>query len=173
MSANSKTLEIIKKLGDARPPQIRLSRLLQSPAQGHFSFRVSSDNRSFVVRFFELLGEESVNLRLITENLGADGEVRIQFCCDGEAQGKVLRMLQNEESSAVIKEFHHVEEAVILSLYPFNGQPQVAGRVFTIFRQKGIEILGANTATSVFSCVVPAKALEAAISNLKQVFMWP
>ena len=82
MSVNSKALEIIKKLGDATPPQIRLSRLLQSPVQGHFSFRVSNDNKSIVVRFFELLGKESVNLRLISDHIGTDGEVRIQFCCD-------------------------------------------------------------------------------------------
>ena len=172
MTANSKTLDIIKKLGDATPPPIHLSRLLHSPIQSNFSFAVSSDERGIAVRIFELLGEASVNLRFVSEYTGAGGEARIQFCCDADAQQIVLEVFKKMGAFAVLREFRHLHAVVVLSLYPFNGQPQIAGRVFAVLRQRGIEILCANTATSVFSFVVSADDLEPAVSSLKQVFIW-
>lgn len=165
-------LEIIRKLGDATPPPIHLSRLLQSPIQDHFSFAVSGENREVAVRLFEFLGEASANLRFISEHVGEHGKIRIQFCADAEVQGVVLGVFQTKGISKAVNEFRHRSGVVIISLYPFNGQPQMAERIFAVLRQQGIEILGANTATSVFSCIVANSDMKAVISNLKTVFVW-
>lgn len=172
VATESSMLEIIRKLGDATPAPVHLSRLLQSPLQDHFSFALSSENRAVAVRVFELLAEASANLRFISEHLGERSKVRIQFCADAEARREVLGVFQTEEISRAIEEFHHRNGVVILSLYPFNGQPQIAERIFAVLRQQGIEILGVNTATSVFSCIVANSDMEAVMSNLKKVFVW-
>jgi len=171
-TAQSPMLGILKKLGDATPPPIRLSRLIQSPLQTLFSFAFDRDNRALVAKLFELLAEQSVNLRFISEHPGEAHMTRIQFCADAEAQARALGCLAKTEIAEAIWEFSHHEEMIIVSLYPFNGQPNVAERVFTISRQREIKIRAANTATSVFSCIVSADRLEALISALKQVFIW-
>lgn len=172
MATDSRIVDIFKRLGDETPPPIRLSRLLQSPVQGYFSFVTHRDDRGTVVRILESLGNASVNLRFISEHPGGNGEVRIQLCCDAEAQQTVVEIFQRAEFARAIREFRHVDAVVILSLYPFSGQPQVAGRVFAILRKRHIEILSANTATSVFSLIVSLGDLASVIASLKQVFIW-
>jgi aspartokinase len=172
MATDSRIVDIFKRLGDETPPPIRLSRLLESPVQGYFSFVTHRDDRGTVVRILESLGNASVNLRFISEHPGGKGEVRIQFCCDADDQETVAKMFQRAEFSRAIRELRHIDAVVILSLYPFNGQPQVAGRVFAILRKRHIEILSANTATSVFSLIVSLGDLASVIASLKQVFIW-
>jgi len=165
-------LEILKKLGDATPPPIRLSRLIQSPPQDLCAFVVDEDKRAVVPRLFELLAEQSVNLRFITEQPGEKGTCRIQFSFDAEARQRAAQILEKPEIATAIKDFKRHEAVVVLSVYPFNGQPNLVERVFTVCRQAGVQILGANSATSVFSCIVSSGALETLLAGLKKVFVW-
>jgi len=169
---DSRMLEIIRRLSDATPPPIRLSRLIQSPIQGHFSFVISDEHREAAVWLFEALGKASVNLRYLNEHSEGKNKVRFQFCCDAEAQEQVLQLFQSEKVANFIADFRYVEATVIMSLYPFNGQPQFAARVFGILRQRGIELLGASTATAVFSCVVSSRDADSVLTGLKGVFVW-
>lgn len=171
-TANSSMLEILKKLGEATPPPIRLSRLLQSPLQDICSFAVEREKRAIVPRIFELLAEQSVNLRFITEQPGEMGTCRIQFSFDAEARERAAQVLEKAEIAEAIKDFKHHDAVVILSVYPFNGQPNLAERIFTVCRQTGIQMHGANSATSVFSCIVSSSEVEALLSDLRKVFVW-
>lgn len=171
-TATSSMLEILKKLGEATPPPIRLSRLMHSPLQDLCSFAVARDKRAVVPRIFELLAEQSVNLRFITEQPGEMGSRRIQFSFDAEARERAAQVLEKAEIATAIDDCKRHEAVVILSVYPFNGQPNLAERIFTVCRQAGIQIHGANSATSVFSCIVSSGQLEALLSGLKKVFVW-
>ena len=57
MATDSRIVDIFKRLGDETPPPIRLSRLLESPVQGYFSFVVQKGDRGTVARILELLGD--------------------------------------------------------------------------------------------------------------------
>jgi len=170
--ADSRMLEIIRRLSEATPPPIRLSRLIQSPAQGYFSFMLRNEHRDVAVRLFQALGKASVNLRYLSEHLGENGRARFQLCCDTEAQAQVLKLLQADDAADRIEAFCHVEEALVLSLYPFDGQPELAGRVFGVLKQLGIRMLGASTATAVFSCVISSRDTATLIAGLREVFLW-
>lgn len=172
MAADSRMLEILRQLGEATPSPIRLSRLLQSPPQAYFSFLLSEEDRAASVRIFQLLGDSSLNLRFISEHPVPDGRVHIQFCSGSDTQNQVLDFFQAAEVSGATQELCHQDAVVIFSLYPFNGQPDLASRVFTILGQRRIEILGANTATSVFSLIVASSDVEEVVSAFKQVFVW-
>jgi aspartokinase len=171
-TATSSMLDILKKLGDATPPPIHLSRLIESPLQDLCSFAVERDRRAVLPRMFELLAEQSVNLRFITEQPGEMGACRIQFSFDAEARERATEVFEKLEIAKAMKEFKRHEAVVILSVYPFNGQPNVAERIFTVCRQAGIQIRGVNSATSVFSCIVSGSELEALLSCLRKVFVW-
>lgn len=171
-TATLSMLDILKKLGDATPPPIRLSRLIQSPLQDLCSFSIERDKRAVVPQMFEMLAEQSVNLRFITEQPGEMGTCRIQFSFDAEARERATGVFEKPEIAKAIKEFKQQEAVIVLSVYPFNGQPNLADRIFTVCRQAGIQISGANSATSVFSCIVSSSELEALLSALKKVFVW-
>jgi len=171
MVTHSRMLDIIRRIGEATPPPIKLSRLIQSPEQDFFAFGVDSEKWLTSVRVFELLAKSSVNIRFISQHPGKGGDLRVQLCADTEYQDKTLKVFQTEEITRVIQGFYHQPGVVILSLYPFSGQPQVSVRVFGTLRHHNVEILGSNSATSVFSCVVPSRDLELAVSSLKQIFV--
>jgi aspartokinase len=171
MVTHSRMLDIIRRIGEATPPPIKLSRLIQSPEQDFFSFALISEKWMTSARVFELLAKSSVNIRFICQHLGKGGDLRVQLCADTKFQDKILKVFQTDEIARVVQEFSHQAGVVVLSLYPFNGQPQVSVRVFGTLRHHNIEILGANTATSVISCVVLGRDLELAVSTLKQIFV--
>jgi aspartokinase len=171
MIPDSKMVDIIRRIGEATPSPIKLSKLLQSPEQDFFSFSVAIGNWTIATKIFELLAQSSVNIRFIVIHAGKNEDARVQLCVDTKFQREALNIFQTEEIAEAIQEFHHHDSAIILSLYPFNGQPQVAERIFTILRLLGIEILGANTATSVFSCVISESDLDPVVTSLKEVFV--
>jgi aspartokinase len=171
MPVDARMLEIIRKLGDATPPPIRLSKVFQSPAQGFFAFSVSAEDRAVAAEVLDALARASVNIRFLNEHRGRCGETRMQLCVDAESLSRTGAALQSRKAAGRLNEVIQQPHAVILSLYPFSGQPQVAERVFYALAQHGVPILAANTATSVFSLVVAGDVLEPAMVALRRVFL--
>ncbi len=173
MGVDSRMLDIIRKIGEVTPPPVRLSKLFESPEQDFFSFSIPTAELSALATVFHVLALSSVNIRFLGEHLGGDGDLRVQMCVDSVQGALALKAIQGEDVAGVIGEWNHRPRAVILSLYPFNGQPHIAGRIFDTMHAEGIEILGAGSATSVFSCVILRNKAGLAISKLKSAFVLP
>ena len=173
MGVDSRMLDIIRKIGEVTPPPVRLSKLFESPEQDFFSFSIPTPELGVLAKVFDLLALSSINIRFLGEHLGEDGDLRVQMCVDSVQGAPALKVIQREDVVGVLGEWHHRPGAVILSLYPFNGQPHIAGRIFDTMHAEGIEILGAGSATSVFSCVILRNKVGLAVSKLKTAFVLP
>lgn len=172
MTVESRMLEIIRTIGEVTPPPVRLSKLFRSPEQDFFSFSVPAQGMSHLARIFDLLAGISANIRYLSEHTSVDGDLRVQLSVDSAQGALALKALHSEEIIQGLGELRHCSGAVIVSLYPFNGQPHIAERIFDTLDTDGIEILGADSATAVFSCLIQGD-VEAAISRLKVAFVLP
>jgi aspartokinase len=173
MTVDSKMLDIIRKIGEVTPPPVRLSKLFRSPEQDFISFSLPTADMSFLALVFDLLAQSSANIRYLSQHLGGEGYPRVQMCVDSVSGADALKALQREEVVRGVGDIQHRSGVVILSLYPFGGQPHLAQRILETLRAEGIEILGAGAATSVFSCVTSCRNVETAVSRLKQAFVLP
>ncbi len=173
MTVDSKMLDIIRKIGEVTPPPVRLSKLFRSPEQDFISFSLPTADTSFLALVFDLLAQSSANIRYLSQHHGGEGDLRVQMCVDSIHGAVALKAFQREEVVRGVGDIQHCSGVVILSLYPFGGQPHIAQRILETLRAEGIEILGAGAATSVFSCVIFSRNVEMAVSKLKRAFVLP
>ena len=164
-------LDIIRRIGEVAPPPIRLSKLFESPKQHFFSFSINAGEEMASVEVLQLLAEASVNVRFISRHFGRAGEMNVQLCVDAAHGARAMGIFQTEQIMRAVRKFHDNPGVVILSLYPFGGQPHIATRICSALRTEGIRILGIGTATSVFSCIIGIENAASAVSVLKHAFV--
>jgi aspartokinase len=171
MTTESKSLDFISKLGEASPPPIRLSRLFQSREQDFFSFGTPEDKPAVLAEVFEALGRSMVNIRFINHFTAENGRFNVQFCIDSAFREIAANLFSSPEIAKRIHGFQHVADAVILSLYPFQGRPQVAERALSELERLGARILGVNCGASVLSCVIESPEPDSVVEGFKQAFI--
>ncbi len=171
MTSDSKLLDFISKLGEASPPPIRLSRLFQNREQDFFSFGTAGDEQAVLAEVFEKLGRSMVNIRFINHYTAENGRFNVQFCIDSVFREIATGLFSSPEIAERIHGFQHVASAAILSLYPFQGQPQVAERALSELERLGAKILGVNCGASVLSCVIESPHLDSVVEGFKQAFI--
>jgi len=160
---------MIRRLGQTSAAPIHLRKLLLSPEQEFFAFAALPEHQGVAAEVYQRLGQAAVNIRLISHYQAKDGVLRVRLSVDGcsmaAARGVFHAATVRERMSA----FEHVEQARILSLYPFNGRPEVLERAFLELRRRRIQILATSSATSVLSCVLIEAQVEDALQHLQQV----
>lgn len=169
MTRPSQLQEIIRRLGQASAAPIHLRKLLLSPEQEFFAFTAPAEHQGVAAEVYERLGQAAVNIRLIGQYLAKDGVLRVGLSVDvgsGVAADEIFRMATVRGRLSTLE---HVEQARILSLYPFNGRPEVLERAFLELRRRRIQILATSSATSVLSCVLIEAQVEDALQHLQQV----
>jgi aspartokinase len=172
VAETSQMVEIIRRLGEASAAPIHLRKLLLSSEQEFFGFIAPRHRREISAEVFDLLGRAAVNIRLISQYLTDGGDLCVRLCVDGCSGPAAREVFREETVRGAVQRFEHLQDARVLSLYPFNGRPEVVERVFTELRKREIRILAANSATSVISCVVSGAQAEEAVDHLKRVIIF-
>jgi aspartokinase len=173
MSEPSTTLRIMRRIGAPEPKKIRITGMLQSPELAFLVLLLPEQDADILARLLSLLGEHEINIRFISTYTLSSGETKLNICIDGNALTKARELLRAQRAVLGMREVAYRPSVRVISLYPHKGRAEMAERLFTTLRLHGIELLVANNANSVISCVVSGRDLQNALSCLEQAFELP
>jgi len=173
MDSQSKTLEIMRRIGAPKPERIRISGILQSPELSSLTLLLPGGNSDPSVRVLKLLGSQAINIRFINKYKDSAGNTSLCICIDAHFLDTALDVLDANEKFLGIRDFMYHPLVKVLSIYPHKERPRIMERLLTTLRLNGIPILSANNASSVISCVLNSEDVDQAIGFLAQAFELP
>jgi len=173
MDKQSKTLEIMRRIGAPKPERIRITGILQSPELASLTLLLPGGNSDSTASVLKLFGTHSINIRFINKYEDSAGNTSLCLCVDAEFFNKAVELLDVNEKSLGIRDFMYHPRVKVISIYPHKERPRIAERLLTTLRMTGIDILSLNNASSVISCVLNAEDVEKAITCLGDAFELP
>jgi aspartokinase len=172
MEEESKTLEIIRRVGAPKPEKITITGILKSPDLALLNLTLPADNDS-PATVLSLLGAHGVNIRFITLYEDPRETRQLTLCVEAESLPASLEILQSHQTALGIRDLSSHRPVRIISIYPYKERAPVTERLLTSLRLSGIEPLAVNNATSVLSCVLDSERLQEALTCLEHVFALP
>ena len=173
MSEQSKTLEIMRRIGAPRPEKIRISGILQSPVLASLTLLLPSGDSDPAAGVLEILGGHDINIRFINKYKDSAGNTSLCLCIDADSLDTAISTLDVHEESLGIRDFVYHPKVKVISIYPHKQRPRVAERLLTTLRMNGVDPLSTNNASSVVSCVVNSEYVEQALACLANAFELP
>ena len=173
MNQQSKTLEIMRRIGAPKPERIRITGILQSPELASLALLLPGKNRDSSAAVLNLLGTHSINIRFINKYKDSTGNISLCLCIDAEFLNAAVDLLDANEKSLGIRNFMYHPRVKIISIYPHKERPRIAERLLTTLRMNDIHILSTNNASSVISCVLNTEDVEKAVACLGDAFELP
>ena len=173
MGEQSKTLEIMRRIGAPKPERIRITGILQSPELASLTLLLPGGSKDSSTAVLKLLGTEAINIRFINKYKDSYGNTSLCLCIDADFLDKALDLLKANEKSLGIRSFMHHPRVKVISIYPHRERPRIAERLLTTLRMNGIYILSTNNASSVISCVLNTEDVEPALGYLADAFELP
>lgn len=173
MSEQSKTLDIMRRIGAPRPERIRISGILQSPLLSSLTLLLPSGDSDPAAGVLEILGGHDINIRFINKYKDSAGNTSLCLCIDADSLDTAISTLDVHEESLGIRDFVYHPKVKVISIYPHKQRPRVAERLLTTLRMNGVDPLSTNNASSVVSCVVNSEYVEQALACLANAFELP
>ncbi len=173
MSEQSKTLEIMRRIGAPKPEEIRISGILQSPVLASLTLLLLGGDSDPATAVLEILGGHEINIRFINKYVDSAGNTSLCLCIDADSLDTAISALDVHEESLGIRDFMYHPKVKVISIYPHKQRPRVAERLLTTLRMNGVDPLSTNSASSVVSCVVNSEYVEQALACLANAFELP
>ncbi len=173
MTEQSKTLEIMRRIGAPKPEKIRITGILQSPLLASLTLLLPGGKSDTSAGVLELMGTNEINVRFINKYKDSVGNTSLCLCIEAELLDMALKVLDKNEASLGIRDFIYHPQVKVISIYPHKERPRIAERLLTTLRMQGIDPLSTNNASSVISCVVNSEYVEKALISLSEVFELP
>jgi aspartokinase len=173
MDRQSKTLEIMRRIGAPKPERIRITGILQSPELASLTLLLPGGNNDSTAAVLKLLGTHSINIRFINKYNDSAGNTSLCLCIDTEFLDAALNLLDANEKTLGIRDFMYHPRVKVISIYPHKERPRIAERLLTTLGVNGIDILSVNNASSVISCVLSTEDVEKALTSLEDAFELP
>ena len=173
MGEQSKTLEIMRRIGAPKPERIRITGILQSPELASLALLLPGGNSDSSAAVLKLLGTHAINIRFINKYRDSAGNTSLCLCIDAEFLDKALGLLDRNEKSLGIRDFMYHPTVKVISIYPHKERPRIAERMLTTLKMNGIHILSVNNASSVISCVLNTRDVDKAVVCLGNAFELP
>ena len=173
MERQSKTLEIMRRIGAPKLERIRITGILQSPELASLTLLLPGGNNDSTASVLKLLGTHSINIRFINKYIDSAGNTSLCLCIDAEFLDKALGLLDKNDKSLGIRDFIYHPRVKVISIYPHKERPRITERLLTTLRMNGIYILSINNASSVISCVLNTEDVEKAVACLGDAFELP
>lgn len=173
MSEQSKTLEIMRRIGAPKPEKIRITGILQSPELSSLTVVMTQEVNDSSAELLRLFGDQEINVRFISKYSDANGDTSLCICIDPAFFETAVDLVDANENALHIKEFVYRSQVRVISIYPHKERARVAERLFTTLRMNGIDPLSTNNASSVISCVISGEHIQQALACLDQAFELP
>jgi len=173
MDRQSKTLEIMRRIGAPKPERIRITGILQSPELASLTLLLPGGISDSTAAVLKLLGTHSINIRFINKYNDSAGNTSLCLCIDTEFLDAALNLLDANDKRLGIRDFMYHPRVKVISIYPHKERPRIAERLLTTLGVNGIHILSVNNASSVISCVLSTEDVEKALASLEDAFELP
>ena len=173
MNEQSKTLDIMRRIGAPKPEKIRITGILQSPMLASLTLLLPGGNSDSSASVLELMGANEINIRFINKYKDSAGNTSLCLCIDADLLDMALSVLDANEAALGIRDFMYHPQVKVISIYPHKARPRVAERLLTTLRMQGIDPLSTNNASSVISCVVNSDDVQQALASLADAFELP
>ena len=173
MDEQSKTLEIMRRIGAPKPERVRITGILQSPELASLTMLLPGGNSDSSASVMKLLGTHGINIRFISKYKDSAGNTSLCLCIDAEFLDRALDLLDTNEKSLGIRDFIYHPTVKVISIYPHKERPRIAERLLTTLGMNGINILSVNNASSVISCVLNTRDVDKAVVCLGNAFELP
>ena len=173
MDEQSKTLEIMRRIGAPKPERIRITGILQSPELASLTLLLPGGNSDSSASVLKLLGTHGINIRFINKYKDSAANTSLCLCIDAEFLDRAMDLLDRNEKSLGIRDFIYHPSVKVISIYPHKERPRIAERLLTTLGMNGINILSVNNASSVISCVLNTRDVDKAVVCLGDAFELP
>jgi aspartokinase len=172
MNEQSKTLEIMRRIGAPKPEKIRITGILQSPELASLTLGLPGEDNDSSTALLSLLGSHKINIRFISKYYDSTGNTSVCLCIDAGSLDTALELIDANESLG-IRDFAYRPQVRVISIYPHKERARVAERLFTTLQVNRIDPLAVNNASSVISCVLSSEYVEQALACLDDAFELP
>lgn len=173
MNEQSKTLEIMRRIGAPRPEKIRITGILQSPELASLTMVLREEKNDSLAALLSLMGSQEINIRFINKYHDLNGHTSLCLCIDPESLNTAVELIDRNERSLDVSDFIYRPQVRVISVYPHKERSRVAERLLTTLRMNGIDPLATNNASSVISCVLQSEYVEQALACLDKAFELP
>ncbi len=173
MDEQSKTLEIMRRIGAPKPERIRITGILQSPDLAHITLGLPKEDSDTTAALLTILGKNEINIRFISKYYSFTGNTSLCLCIDAVSLNTAVELISASEKDLGITDFIYLPQVRVISIYPYKERARVAERLLTTLRLNGIEPLSVNNASSVISCVLGNDYVDKALACLDQAFELP
>ncbi|MEO0113951.1 MAG: ACT domain-containing protein [candidate division WOR-3 bacterium] len=120
-------------------------------------------------QIFSSLGEAGFNVEMITQTSTTKEHCDIAFTIKADETEKVLQHLKEKLPEIKVSDILVDRNVAMISIFgkELAHTPGIAGRVFSILAQKGINIEMISASLTVLSCLVQKDFAEAAVVAIK------
>ncbi len=124
---------------------------------------------------FSLLGREGINVQFIVQAMDVAERSNLVFCIDLKDLEKTVDILRKKPYGGESQQIVPSYPVAIVSIFGphFREKPAIAGRMFSVLSNAGINILAISTSISTLSCVIPESFLSVAVQALSEAFELP
>ncbi|MBD3299546.1 MAG: ACT domain-containing protein [candidate division Zixibacteria bacterium] len=130
------------------------------------------DRPGIAAEVFGRLGEEGLNVSMMTASGGASGRTDISFTVGDEDTSKTLNLLDSVRGELEAEKITKRDDVVSVSLVAdqMHRIPGVAGRIFRTLSSEGINIDMISASATAVTCVIDSRLLDKAVNALRQEF---
>lgn len=135
----------------------------------------ASAGRDFTGRALTALGNQNINVTCVTSFMDKDGLNNMCFAVGAESLDQTLGILQSLEDHIQARSIEYQSRCSAVSIYGphFAQRPAIAGRVFDIIGEAGVEVLMISTSFATVSFVTNEEQAVLAVTKLNSVFLVP
>jgi hypothetical protein len=99
MTEQSKTLEIMRRIGAPKLETIRITGIIQSPELAALILALPGEDSDSSTALLSLLGSHEVNIRFISKYYDSTGNTSVCLCIDAGSLDTALELIDANESS--------------------------------------------------------------------------
>lgn len=173
MQQQSKTLQLMRRIGAPEPERIGISGILRSPELSSFTISLPGNGDDASSSLLGVLGANKVNIRYISKYRDSNGNTTMCVCVDAEHFKLTMSLVEAQAQLLAAKDFIFRPSVRVISLYPHKDRARLTERLLTTLRLNRIEPVSFNNASSVISCVLHSEHVEKAVDCLNEVFELP
>ena len=130
------------------------------------------DRPGMAAEIFGRLGEEGLNISMMTATGGASGKADISFTLGLEDVDTATALLETLRTELEAESVSRRDDVVLVSLVAeeMHRTPAVAGRIFRTLSTEGINIDMISATATAVTCVIDARFQDAAVESLRREF---
>ena len=131
-----------------------------------------TDRQGVAAEIFSALGEHGLNVELISTSSAGRGRADISFAVLETDLGDVVKLLDTIKGNFGAQDISVDQDRALITIYgsKLATTPGVAGKIFKVLSENGINIDMISASLTVLSLVVDESKIESAVEAIEKEF---